>query len=363
MRNALICIAFSLLSFFLGWHLNPKLSYHSPKKDEVIKQTEKGNNLSRYSIENLSKASIQIKRLFIEELLTKEDKYSSYKLVLEFAPDPDKNHVKKVTGQITLPNNQEELKPAIVLMLRGYVDKKVYKTGDGSRNAANFLSEQGYITIAPDFLGYAESDIESSNIFEARFQTYTTALALLKILEERANDEYIIAKESNIIDLLSQRKKIFIWGHSNGGHIALTILAITGKNYPTALWAPVTKPFPYSILYYTDESVDGGKFIRRELAKFEEENDTDLFSFTNYLDKINAEIHIHQGAKDKAVPIEWSNEIVTKLKQKNKKVSYYVYQSADHNMRPEWEKAIKKTLDFYESNLINTEDSAKYGTL
>ena len=47
-----------------------------------------------------------------------------------------------------------------------------------------YLSENGYITLAPDFLGYGGSDIESSNIFEARFQTYTTVLTLLKSIEE-----------------------------------------------------------------------------------------------------------------------------------------------------------------------------------
>ena len=70
-------------------------------------------------------------------------------------------------------------------------------------------------------------------------------------------------------------ENIFFWGHSNGGQVALTILEITGKDYPTTLWAPVTKPFPYSILYYTDESEDKGKYIRRELSRFENLYNTD----------------------------------------------------------------------------------------
>ena len=35
------------------------------------------------------------------------------------------------------------------------------------------------------------------------------------------------------------------------------------------LWAPVSKPFPYNILYYTDEAEDRGKWLRGEIAKFE----------------------------------------------------------------------------------------------
>ncbi|MCS7092209.1 MAG: alpha/beta fold hydrolase [Patescibacteria group bacterium] len=359
MKNIIIVTFISLFFFFLGWQTNDKLFYKA--KSESKKDTsriEQAENLSRYSIEKLSHYLIQVKHLLITDLLTETSKHSSYKFVLEFAPDPEKNHVKKVTGRITIPKNPQETKPAIVIMLRGYVDKTIYKTGDGSRNAANFLSENGYITIAPDFLGYGESDTESSNIFEARFQTYTTVLALLNIFENEINSEKIIARNLNseIANLLTQRKQVFIWGHSNGGQIALTVLAITSKNYPTVLWAPVTKPFPYSVLYYTDESVDEGKFIRKELAKFEKENQVDLFSFTNYLDKINTEIQIHQGERDNAVPVSWNNEIVMKLKQKNKNVSYYTYKLADHNMRPEWENVMRKTFDFYESKLNNTQN-------
>ena len=85
------------------------------------------------------------------------------------------------------------------------------------------------------------------DVFEERFQTYTTAMNLLAGIEkwERAG-------------------KIGIWGHSNGGQIALTVLEISQKEYPTVLWAPVSKPFPYSILYYTDEAEDRGKALRKK---------------------------------------------------------------------------------------------------
>src|SRR5690606_5347887 len=88
---------------------------------------------------------------------------------------------------------------------------------------------------------------------------------------------------------------VFIWAHSNGGQIALTTLEATGKMIPTSLWAPVTKPFPYSVLYYTDESADRGKFIRTELAKFEAIYNADQFAITDYVDRIKAPIQLHQG--------------------------------------------------------------------
>ena len=99
-----------------------------------------------------------------------------------------------------------------------------------------YFRDNEYITLAPDFLGYGGSDSESSNIFESRFQTYTTVLTLLKSINKENFPNW-------------DQKNIFIWAHSNGGQIALTVLEITGENYPTVLWAPVTESFPYSILF------------------------------------------------------------------------------------------------------------------
>ena len=49
----------------------------------------------------------------------------------------------------------------------------------GTKRVGEYFAENGYITLAPDFLGYGGSDSESENIFESRFQTYTTTLTLL----------------------------------------------------------------------------------------------------------------------------------------------------------------------------------------
>ena len=146
-------------------------------------------------------------------------------------------------------------------------------------------------------------------------------------------------------------KNIFIWAHSNGGQVALTMLTITAKTYPTTLWAPVTKPFPYSVLYYTDESADGGKYIRQELSKIEDNYDSDKYSFTNYLTKIEAPIQIHQGTGDDAVPSYWSSTFTKKLKDMGVDATYFEYPGADHNMKPVWDSVVERDLLFFQSHL------------
>jgi len=228
-------------------------------------------------------------------------------------------------------------------MLRGYVNQETFKTGDGTRNVSHEFAKKGFITIAPDFLGYGGSDEEAGNIFETRFQTYTTVLALINYFE---NNPYLTTESDKF-----KIGKLFLWSHSNGGHIALTILEISGKNYPSTLWAPVSKPFPYSVLFYTDQSEDGGVLIRKELARFEEVNDPVKYSLTNYLDQITAPLLVQQGASDTSVPKNWTDEFVDKLRKNKIDVNYIVYPSADHNMRPNWDTVVNRNLSFFAKNL------------
>lgn len=294
-------------------------------KTKTIEEKKKERILDKYSIESLTNASITPASLTFDK--------ESNKFLMEFDPAMDGDN-KKVTGQALFP--ESTVKSPIVLMLRGYVDKEIYQSGIGTKHAAEYFAKNGYITLAPDFLGYAESDSESQNLFESRFQTYTTMLSLLAAADQVPGWD---------------GKNIYIWAHSNGGQVALTTLEITGKDYPTTLWAPVSAPFPFSILYYQDGLPDYGKYLRRELALFEADYDSDLYSVHKYFDRIKAPIQVEQGTGDKSVPVEWSDVFVKSLKENEIDVTYFTYPGADHNMVPSWDLAIARDLVFFEKNI------------
>ncbi|KKQ50596.1 MAG: hypothetical protein US95_C0001G0024 [Candidatus Woesebacteria bacterium GW2011_GWB1_38_5] len=329
-------------------------------KDSVIfvKNKDVEKPLEKYSIESLSKTDIPAGTLEISDILSEQEKYISYLFLFHFVPGLDNKIIKTTTGVINIPKTgiQNGSYP-VILMIRGFVNQKIYVSGMGTKNAANYFAENGFITIAPDFLGYAKSDREAENIFESRFQTYVTVLSLLKSIEEMKNnrDQFFVNKviiDEHLTAKLLNYSTINIWGHSNGGQIALTILEITGKNFPTVLWAPVSKPFPYSVLYYTDESEDRGKFIRTELSKFEALYDVEKYSLTNYYDKISAPIQLHQGTSDDAVPANWSDTLNDTLKTLNKNVVYIKHSGADHNMNPAWNEAIEQNIGFYTNSTV-----------
>lgn len=302
--------------------------------------------MEKYSIGNLSKANIAPSEIQIGKMIqnlpsTKSGAgFTSYEFSMKFAPDLSTN-LKTMSGLINIPSQPGAF--PVVVMFRGYVDPAQYFIGEGTQHAAEVLAANGYITIAPDFLGYGDSDKETANIFESRFQTWTTALALVKSIGDPSFAKATEGKWDG--------KNVFIWGHSNGGQIALTVLEITGLSYPTVLWAPVSKPFPYSILYYTDDASDSGKFLRRELSNFEDDYDTDQYSLTKYLSSIKTDLQLNQGTADEAVPIAWSDLLDTELKEASVSAEYIKYPGADHNLTLGWDQAVNNTLTFYKKHL------------
>lgn len=332
MKKFIVFFLSAIILISFGWLLNSYFQNYI--SNPVIINPVIPKPLEKYTIENLTMSDIERGDIQIEEVISEENDFTSYLFSLKHKPSLRDREIKKTTGQLNIPIENGEY--PIIVMFRGYVDQEIYETGIGTRKSAAIYAQNGFITIAPDFLGYAGSDIQAENIFESRFQTYTTALSVLKSLDSIPSWD---------------GENVFLWGHSNGGQVALTILEITRDNYPTVLWAPVTKPFPYSILYYTDESEDKGKYIRRELAKFENLYDVEQYSIDNYLEKIDAPIQFHQGTSDGAVPTEWTSDFVDILDELKKETTYYVYSGANHNMVPAWNTVVERNLTFFNKYL------------
>lgn len=301
--------------------------------------------LLSYSFHNLKKTEFPKSPITFGDVINQNEDYVSQMFYFSVPKTPGGKDYKKVSGLANIPKKPGNY--PVIIMFRGFVPDNIYKPGVGSQPVAEILAKNGYITLAPDFLGYGQSEKPSLDPFENRFQTYTTALTLLSSLPT-LNKGLSASYSATTANL----GKLGIWGHSNGGQIALSILEISGVTYPTVLWAPVSASFPYSILYYTNESDDQGKALRKILANFEINYNTDLFSPSNYYSWIKAPLEINQGLSDQEVPYWWSESLVSTLKKDNKTIKYLTYPDADHNMLPsEWTNATNDTLDFFNQEL------------
>lgn len=337
--------------------------------------------LIKYSIPNLANYSFQAdQKIKIEKIISRSEKFTAYQFSFTTMG-------KKMTGQLNIPvlTIPAENGLPVIVMLRGWAPAETYTTGTGTKNSSAHYANNGFITIAPDFFGYGGSDADFSDSWEGRFSKPINVIELIKTLEtspilslsnlSEADKKTVPA---SLADVKIDSKKIGLWGHSNGGQIALATLEvlsqIKNETPPTTLWAPVTAPFPYSILFFTDENADEGKEARKWLAMFEENYDVFDYSLTQHLDKLFGPIQIHHGTADEAALKTWSDEFIEKVDIENKRrkttadatdsaslqdsitstpieIQYFTYPGADHNLQPGWDLVVARDVAFFKKNL------------
>jgi dipeptidyl aminopeptidase/acylaminoacyl peptidase len=320
MRNFLIGVIIGIL-FSVGTYYGKRELQNYIASQATISPLGKifERPLDKYTILALSSRKFTGSQIVLDTPIATTSAYTAYKF--HFYSDN-----KKVTGLAHIPNGKGPY--SVIVQFRGFIDPKNYVPGAGTQHSAEVYAANGFISLAPDFLGFGGSDNPSSDVFEERFETYTTALNLLASVKSLP---------------MADSSKVGIWGHSNGGQIALTALEVLGRPIPATLWAPVSKPFPYSVLYYTDEAPDHGKALRRELADFEQNYDAEKYSLTNYLDRITGPVLLHQGTDDNAVPVAWSDALSKALKN----VEYVTHPGADHDMNGAWNTVVGQDMKFF----------------
>jgi uncharacterized protein len=290
----------------------------------------KDKPLEKYSFPNLKARTAQASEIKLESVLFEDPQYTAY--LFSFITE---DH--RMTGQLNVPKTATPSAGfPVILMIRGYVDKATYQTGLGTKPAAAVYAKNGFVTVAPDYFGHGGSDDPPISVMGERVRRPLNTLDLIASLNSLSFVDH---------------DRLGLWGHSNGGQLALSILEITGRPLPTTLWAPVTKPFPFSILFFTDEHSDQGKALRKTVATFETDYDVFDYSIDRHISDITAPIQLHQGTNDEAVPYRWSSDFVQSMKKIDKDIVFYTYSNADHNLRPGWDTVVARDLDFFAAKL------------
>lgn len=286
---------------------------------------------------------------------------------------------KNISGLVTIPNTPPpENGFPVIVMSRGYAPPEDYYPGFGTKNAAAAYAAQGYVTVAPDFLGFGSSDDEYENTWEGRFAKPLQILDLIETLENYPQLDFNRAalsdEEDRSISLNSNA--IGLWGHSNGGQITLAVLEASQRPLPATVWAPVTAPFPYSILFFGNDLPDEGKAQRAWIALLEDDYDVFDFSITQHVDRLQGPLQIHHGAADDAALQSWSDLFVERIEEENDRresaaessevnsgntaeavtaapieYAYFQYPQADHNLRPDWNTVVARDIAFFDEYL------------
>lgn len=355
-------------SFFIYQALQERLNLVSPLV--LFDKQPKELPLLKYQIDELDQFPLIESDLQILEKISENENFNSY--LFSFTTQGG-----LMSGRLNWPKKLESDKA--IVMIRGYVPPEIYQPGIGTQAAAEVFVNEGFATLAPDFLGFGESSPDYEDSWEGRFVKPVQVMELLKILEKTDVSFLVCQFEEQIADQNCREKptklNIGIWAHSNGGQIALTTLEGFKVSYPTTLWAPVTAPFPYSVLFFTDEVDDEGKASRSWVSIFEKDYDVFDFSLTKHLDRLSGPLQIHHGTADEAALFSWSLEFVQKLDQENERrelqikanleaseaaqvqvlspivYELFKYEGADHNLRPSWSTVVNQDVLFFKQHL------------
>ena len=203
----------------------------------------------------------------------------------------------------------------VVLVNHGYIPPARYSTVDSYRLVDGYFASNGFITLKSDYRGHASSD-KGTNRPVDRMKYVLDVL-------------YLTMAVGSIDG--ADPGNIFMYGHSMGGEITLKALEISSNIKAASLWAPVTKRFPESMLYFVrkrslSEAINEKEKIERIFGK----SNYSFFSPIDNISLIEAPLIIHHGTGDDSVPYNWSLELVEKLKESGVNYKFYTYDD-DHN--------------------------------
>jgi pimeloyl-ACP methyl ester carboxylesterase len=217
----------------------------------------------------------------------------------------------------------------------------------------------GWATISPDFLGYGASSPTPEP--EQMHQLYSVVnavelyMSVQKPVYEYANSA---VKQKAAHKLPGHFDKIVLWGHSNGGQVAIHFLEVTRLSIPTVLWAPVGVPFPDDIAYYSRYFPGSGDM--RWAKDFANTHKPGDYSLLSHLGSIapGCPILMQQGTNDHSVEKSWNDTLAAAINSENEKrkapdrinFTYIIYPDANHNLEPYWNTRYQgKTV--YQSNI------------
>ncbi len=299
--------------------------------------------LAPYTIEGLRARTYPGGEIEIVQVVESFDRFTRY--IIQYPSDgliiQASMHVPKGIGPFP-----------VIIMNHGYVRRSEYFPGAGTYAAADYFAEHGYVTIAPDYRSWGDSDTGLS-IFHAGL-----VADVMNLLSSLPTLEFV------------DPNRVGMWGHSMGGGITTKILTIDDSRVKAAVLyasnssndADLIDEFGIACIPdHRQRPCNGGEVIPRDLpeemldAYLAATEDTEILYYVapyNYLDYIRTPIQIHIGTADDTTPPWWSVSLHQALQKAGKTVDFFSYEGQGHLfIGDDWETFLLRNLLFFDSYL------------
>jgi dipeptidyl aminopeptidase/acylaminoacyl peptidase len=261
-----------------------------------------------------------------------------------------------ITGMMHVPTGAGPF-PVIVL-LHGYYERDQYYSGADTWQTAEFLARQGYLTVAPDFRSWGDSDVGLS--------LFHTGLVVdvLNLLSSLASVPQ------------ADTAHIGLWGHSMGGGITTKVLVVDDRVQAAVLYAPNSADDADLIGRWgpgclpsqsqaTGDMCNPGEVIppgideallQAYFAGAEDATFLQRVAPYYHLEAISVPMQIHIGTADGAIltqtPPEWSEKLFQGLVEAGKDAEIFTYEGEGHYFAgANWSLFHDRALAFFDEQL------------
>jgi aldose sugar dehydrogenase len=284
-----------------------------------------------FSIPAFSSMRLSGTDFVLEEVLEQNDAYTRHAISY-------RSNGLRISGIMNIPGGEGPF-PLIVLN-HGYIDPTAYTSGRGLRREQDHLARKGFAVLHPDYRGHAFSDPSPNpHIFDAALE-YSIDVANAILAVRNAGLESV------------DTERVGMLGHSLGGGIALNF-AVSHPDLVDAiiLYAPVNSDAWMNFTRWENKR-DGEDQTRAVHGTPGEQPDfwRDISS-GNFLQNIIAPLLIFHGSKDDDVPKAWSDDLVLRLQELGKDVTYVEYDGEEHEFINRFSDFMEQASAFFERGL------------
>ncbi|OGM11044.1 peptidase [Candidatus Woesebacteria bacterium RBG_16_34_12] len=305
------------------------------------------------SIQSLRSGEYPGSEMVIEQGLTPASNYKKY--IASY-----KSEGLKIFGLLTVPNESIPADgfPAIIFN-HGYISPSIYKTTEKYIAYQDAFAQSGYVTFKSDYRGHGNSEGIASGGYGSNDYTIDVLNAVSSI--KKLRDPSTPSGRSGPI---VNTDRIGMWGHSMGGSITLKIMVVNNDIKAGVIWAGVVGSYQDLLENWRRRSgptptinptSQRGRWRRELIEEFGEPSKNPEFwnsiSATSFLGDISGPLQLHHGTGDASVPLSFSQNLESQLKEIGKEVELYTYQGDDHNLSNNLSLALERSVAFFDKNL------------
>jgi dipeptidyl aminopeptidase/acylaminoacyl peptidase len=245
----------------------------------------------------------------------------------------------RITGMLNRPNGDGPF--PVVILNHGWYPLDVYQTGDGTQRAADYLANNGFLTISPDYRNHAGSDA-APNVF--RVGHVIDTLNLIPLAQQLP---------------AAQPGKLGMWGHSNGGAITAKAMTVSDQIAAALIYAPASSNIVQDYEFRTRMAALRGAQINATNWPVGPDEAPDLYerlSPLNYAQYVTADVRIIWGDRDVVVPRPWAEDLSTSLLDAGVDVEFVVYPGQPHSFDAAGNaEYLPRMVEFFRATIVESD--------